>query len=81
MFDECNWNTIVNNKALFQANADGYLLAQSHCQEHTYWNFVYHTAMVICCNDWLENADPGSSETEWLVANSIVIDVQTPMYV
>ena len=33
------------------------------------------------CTDWLENSDPDCSDTEWLVANSIVIDVQTRMYV
>ena len=81
VFDECNWTTIVKNKSLFQANADGYLLAQSQCQEHAYWKLLYHRALIICCNDWLENSDPDCSDTKWLVANSIVIDVQTRMYV
>ena len=81
VFDECTSNTIVKNKALFQANSDGVLLGQSQCNEHAYWRFLYGVPMIICCNDWLVGITPGSEEEKWLLANSIVYDVKFQLWV
>ena len=80
IFDECRSKTVVQNKALFQANSDGVLLGQSACNEHAYWKYLYGIALVVCCNDWMEGIKPGSEEEHWLVANAIVYDVQTKLW-
>jgi hypothetical protein len=80
VFDEADSDMIHDNKAVFQANNDIVLLAQSNCQEHVYSKFVYGTAMICCTNNWLENIERGSKAEGWLLANSVVYECTDVMW-
>ena len=81
IYDECPSTLIVKHKALFQGNTDGALLGQSTCNEYAYWVFLYGVAQIICCNDWLAGIKEGTQEMDWLLANSIVYEVNEKTYV
>jgi hypothetical protein len=79
IFDECSCSTILFSKVTFQASAEGTTLAQSQCQEHAYWRFLYGTPLIICCNDWLRGVkDP--EDFEWLRTNAITYNVTRPTW-
>ena len=79
VFGEINSNTIVNSKALFQANTDGVLLGQSNCNEHAYWRYLFGIPLIVSCNDWLEGKLEGH-EIEWLQTNAIVYHVKEKLW-
>ena len=81
LFDEVASSCIVNNKQVFQANNDIVLLGQSPCQRDIYSVFLYGIACICCTNDWMEDIKRGSSEEEWLLANSIVYECREKMWV
>ena len=80
VFDEISSECIVQNKALFQANSNGALLGQSKCNEHAYTIFAYGIPMIMSMNNWMESKLKPSEE-EWLVANSVVYEVKSKLWV
>ena len=79
VFDEISSECIVQNKALFQANQNGALLGQSKCNEHAYHVFCYGIPMIMSMNDWMEKKLKPSEE-EWLVANAVVYQVNSKLW-
>ena len=79
IFDECSCSTILFSKVTFQASVEGTTLAQSQCNEHAYWRFLYGIPMIVCCNDWLRGVKD-DRDLEWLTTNSIVYNVTRPTW-
>ena len=79
IFDECSCSTILFSKVTFQASVEGTMLAQSQCNEHSYWRFLYGIPMIVCCNDWLRGVKD-AADFEWLATNSIVYNVARPTW-
>lgn len=79
IFDECACSTILFSKVTFQASVEGTMLAQSQCNEHAYWRFLYGIPLIVCCNDWLRGVkDP--ADFEWLTTNAITYNVSRPTW-
>ena len=81
LFDEISSECIHNNKAIFQANNDKVILGQRPTMRDCYSVFLYGVALIVCCNDWLEDVKRGSLEEDWLVTNSIVYECTEKMWV
>ena len=81
IFDEISSECIHNNKAIFQANNDKVILGQSPTMRDCYSVFLYGVALIVCCNDWLEDIKRGSLEEDWLLSNSIVYECTEKMWV
>lgn len=72
VYDEATAEMVVRNRALFQSGIDPRMLAQSKCQEHAYWVWLYGIPQIVTCNEWPgERCKP--DELAWLEANSVVI--------
>ena len=81
-YDELDWRVIVANKLIFQAQNEPIQLAQSKCQLHTYTVRLYGVGMIVCTNKWLHGqTDQDEEDVAWLAANSILLDVQHPLWV
>ena len=81
IYDEISSKCIHNNKAIFQANNDKVVLGQSPTMRDCYTVFLYGVAMIVCCNDWLEDIARGSLEEDWLLKNAIVYNCTQRMWI
>ena len=80
LFDEISSQCIHDNKAIFQANNDIVMLGQSPTGQHIYHLFLYGCAIIVSCNDWMQGITPESLEEDWLEKNSIVMQIDKPLY-
>lgn len=78
VYDEANHAMVFANKQVFQAGLDEVMLGQSACNEQAYCCWLYAVPMVVSTNNWLLNAK--EEEMDWLVKNSVVVDVTEPMW-
>ena len=78
VYDEASHAMVVANKQVFQAGLDEVMLGQSACNEHVYSAWLYAVPMVVSTNNWLLGATP--EEVAWLEKNSIVVNVEEPMW-
>jgi hypothetical protein len=83
VFDEVSWETIVGSKALFQSNSTKVVLGQSPVQGFTYSVLLHRVPLVCTMNDWLLSArrTRDKEKISWLMANSIVVNVDAPLWV
>ena len=79
VYDEITWETVIRNKVLFQASAEGVHLRQSKCQQFAEWKFLYHVPMICCTNAWLLPADK-TEHRDWLEANTVHVYIQSPCW-
>ena len=80
IFDEAPPSFVINNKAIFQANSEGALCAQSQCNQHAYRVFLYQIALIVSTNVWIDEQDQ-SGDAQWLRANSYHVEVKTPLWI
>ena len=81
VFEEASWRMVLKNRALFQSGVNVLWLCQSRCQEHAVPVLLHGIALVVCCNDWLEDAKPGEEDmVNWCEANSVVVQVTEPLW-
>ena len=78
IFDECQQEQVLSNKALFQAGADKVALGQSACNAHRYEVWCYQTALVCCSNRFHMTLDEGldcAEDEDWLKQNVECIEL------
>jgi hypothetical protein len=79
VYDEIAWETVIRNKIVFQASAEGVHLCQSKFQQFAEWKFLYHASMIYCTNAWLRPADK-TEHRDWLEANAVHVYIQSPFW-
>ena len=78
VFDECQQDQVLSNKALFQAGPDKVALGQSACNAHRYEVWCYQTALVCCSNCFHVTRSEGLANVEdedWLTQNVVCIEL------
>ena len=81
LFDECSAEKVLLQKKLFQAPLSSIALGQSTTGCFAYDVWVYRKLLVVASNLWLaELAMLRKADHDWLVVNSVVIDVQEPLW-
>jgi hypothetical protein len=81
LFDEAHASMIIRSKKLFQASSDLVQLATSAANMMSYVVWVHGVRMVIASNRWqmeLEALD--EVDRAWIVANSVYVLVDRPLY-
>ena len=83
LFDECNANMVARHKKVFQSTIHGAWLGQSKCQQHAYQVFLWGVPLIVCTNEWIEEADPplDKAKKEWLEDNCTYIRILEKVYV
>ena len=79
LFDEASPAMVIAQKKLFQCPACFVSLGMSVTNCHSYNVFVSGVQMLICSNTWLEELEalPKAGDREWLIANTVLLDVGT----
>ena len=81
LFDEIVAQQVVAQRKLFQAQSARVQLGCSATNCHSYDVFVWRTKMVLASNNWESSlAELSDSDQAWVVANSIVLQVNEPMW-
>ena len=76
LFDEARIDQILKNRELFQSNEHLQTLGQSACNPFAYSIWVYHKAMIVCCNNFdVEDEDISEPDREWLLQNTIRVEL------
>ena len=81
LFDECSPHQILRQKKLFQCPAVEVALAASVTSCHSYKVWVHQKLFVVATNVWHHEIEELSCDSAaWLEANSVVYDVQEPLW-
>ena len=81
LFDECSAETVLRQKKLFQAPLSPISLGQSTTGCFAYDVWVYAKLLVVASNVWLAELQAlRKADHDWLVVNSVLIDVQEPLW-
>ena len=82
LFDEASAALVLANKKLFQASASYVTLASSGTNCHSYQVWMWAKRLVVSSNRWsMELAQVPSADRDWLVANSVHVMVNEPLWV
>ena len=82
LFDEASAALVLANKKLFQASASYVSLASSGTNCHAYQVWMWAKRLIVSSNRWsLELAQVPSADRDWLVANSVHVKVNEPLWV
>ena len=74
LFDEARIDHILKNRELFQSNEHLQTLGQSPCNPYAYSIWVYHRALLLCCNSFdLQDKNLTDPDREWLVKNTVIV--------
>ena len=81
LFDEGGPEMIQRHRDLFQAPQHDIRLAHSATGCYSYTVNLWQKPLVVTCNGWQEELEKLScANKEWVVANTVVLDVSTPMW-
>lgn len=81
LFDEIEAEQVAAQRKLFQAQATPVQLACSSTNCFSYEVFAWRKKLVLASNNWHSSmARLAEADREWIVANSIVLDVNEPMW-
>ena len=81
LFDEIEAEQVAAQRKLFQAQATPVQLACSSTNCFSYEVFVWRKKLVLASNNWHSSmARLAEADREWIVANSILVDVNEPMW-
>ena len=82
LFDEAPPSLVAQNRKLFQAPCCWVDLGHSPTGRDVYRVFLNDSLLVVCSNGWsrqcMQNLPP--DDREWLVANSVHVVVEAPMF-
>ena len=82
IFDEITPKMVLAQRKVFQAGNSSVQLGSSATNCHIYTVHVHRVKMVLCTNNWrTEEAVMSLQDVQWLEANSVVVNVQTPLWV
>ena len=82
LFDEVHGSQVLAQKKLFQCSFIPVELGCSATNCHSYKVFVHRKKFVLCTNNWsVDLAHMLHAEVEWLLVNSFVLEVTSPMWV
>ena len=82
LFDEIGPKQVLSQRKLFQACAAPVQLGSSATNCHSYCVFVWKKFLILCSNDWQDDvALETPADQDWLNKNSIVLEVDSPMWV
>lgn len=81
LIDEGTPTMALSHKCLFQGNSGCCPVSTSSTNCYAQPVASWGARIVICCNDWHDrSAVLSASDREWLRANSIVVDVDRPLF-
>ena len=81
IFDEASPKMVVRQRKLFQAQHARVDLALSNTSCHSYSVWLYRKMLCICTNRWHEEQlDMSPMDRDWLKKNSVVLEVDKPMF-
>ena len=81
LFDECKAETVLRQKKLFQAPLSPISLGQSTTGCFAYEVWMHAKLLVVASNVWLAELQAlRKADHDWLVVNSVLIDVQEPLW-
>lgn len=81
LFDEITPKQVLSQKKLFQAPPTRLSMASSATNCHSYQVWVHAKKMICCSNTWHhEVAQLNSADAEWIKSNSVVLDVDKPLW-
>ena len=81
LFDEVEAEQVAAQRKLFQAQASPVQLACSSTNCFSYEVFVWRKKLVLASNNWHSSmARLNAPDQDWILANSIVLDVLEPMW-
>ena len=82
LFDEVEATQVVAQRKMFQACASAVQLGCSATNCHSYTVFLWQKRLVLASNKWHTTVAMLSQEDQaWIEANSMVLDVESPMWV
>ena len=82
LFDEAHAEMIIKQKKLFQAPASMIQMAPSKTNCHGYSIYVHGVLLIVCSNTWPAEVDAATPDDRaWLLANSVVVHVEKPLWV
>ena len=74
LFDEARIDQVLKNRELFQSNEHLQTLGQSLCNPYAYSIWVYHKAMILCCNSFdVQEETISVPDRDWLIKNTIIV--------
>ena len=78
VFEECNWQMVHSNKALFQGTKNWVDMAVSNTNCYAYKVLTYFKALVVCTNNfWLGCTDEARA---YLEPNIYYVKVEDYLY-
>ena len=82
LFDEIQAQQVADQRKLFQAQSAPVQLGCSATNCHSYEVFVWRKKMVLASNNWFSSlAAASDADRAWIVANSIVLVIDQPMWI
>ena len=82
VYDEISPEQVLRQKKLFQAGNSSVLLGASSTNCHSYSVWVHRKKMICCSNLWQYKLQTlPAVDADWLRANSVLVDVQSPLFV
>ena len=82
LWDECLPETVLNNRKLFQCQAQFIELGASPTANFVYQVWLNDTCMVICSNDWsVAVAALQGTDKSWICDNQVHIVITEPLWV
>ena len=81
LFDEVEASQVVAQRKMFQACASAVQLGCSATNCHSYTVFLWRKRLVLASNKWHTSvAELAKEDQAWVEANSMVLDVESPMW-
>ncbi len=82
LLDECSAKTILAQKKLMQAGPCWLNMGNSKTNAYAYSVWLHAKLFVVCTNRWeLELETLSAPDADWLQDNSLVIRIDSPLYV
>ena len=83
LWDECHAELVIRNRKVFQHGTSWIDVGHSPTGQHVKRYFLNDCVSIICSNRWREDvaALPSKSDRDWLSQNTIILDVDRPLFV
>ena len=79
VLDEPSRELVDACKVFLQTSVDGTEMYQSPTQRFTRWIWLYHTAIVVCTNEWVKSVEQDAS-ARWIRENQVHVHVTAPLW-
>ena len=73
VWDEIRMDQVLRNREIFQSNQFTQTLQQSVCNQHAFDVWLYHTAQILCTNNFNVEGVANPADKEWLTKNMWVV--------